>query len=72
MNERHYDIGKKLYEVRRAQLMTQRELHKLSGVHWTTISRLEGGSHKAEPSTVKRLAQSLAVSPSLLLGENDD
>jgi transcriptional regulator with XRE-family HTH domain len=47
--------------------LTQEELAKRSGVARNTISRLESGLHPARPSTARKLAQALGVTPKDLL-----
>lgn len=50
--------------LRRARLeraLTQNELANLADVHVVTISRLEGGTQSATPSTVRRLASALGL-----------
>ena len=66
--ERNHDIGKKLYELRFEQALTQEELGKKSGVHPVTISYLERGDRKASAKTTRRLAAGLGVEVSELNG----
>lgn len=61
MAERGYDIGDKLYQIRRMRVLTQEQLAKLSGVHVITISYIEQGHRHASARTLKRLAGALDV-----------
>ena len=61
--------GEKLREMRRRKAMERRELGKKSGVHWTTIARLELGQTTMRLSTAKKIADALGVDPSELVGE---
>ncbi len=51
----------RLREVRERLAVTQVELHDRSGVSRTTISALEGGKHRANASTLRKLAKALGV-----------
>lgn len=48
--------------------MSQDQLAEQSGVARDTISKLETGSRKAYPSTIRKLATGLEVQPQILLG----
>jgi transcriptional regulator with XRE-family HTH domain len=62
-------LGQRLRKVRRARDLTQLELEKLSGVHYTTISRIESGeASRPSADTVRELAQALDVSMDYLMG----
>ena len=61
-------IGDKLRELRDRRLLTQEDLAQRSGVHYTTISKIERGG-SARPSTVRKLAAALEVDPTELLVE---
>ncbi len=53
----------RLAELRGSQALTLRELARLSGVDANTINKIELGQRKARPSTVRKLAHALDVSP---------
>ena len=55
-----------LREHRERRALTQRELATLAAMTQATIVRLEGG-HDARPTTVRKLAEALGVSPAELL-----
>ena len=63
---RGIDISKRLKDLRDRRLLTQEELAERSGVHFTTISKIENGG-TARQSTVKKLAKALDVDPQELL-----
>jgi transcriptional regulator with XRE-family HTH domain len=48
-------------------MISQRELGQRSGVHYVTISRIEGRGARANYATVRRLAEALGVKPEELL-----
>jgi transcriptional regulator with XRE-family HTH domain len=57
-------------ELRRARVMSLRELSETAGVSKDTIWRLESGkSSNAHPSTIRKLAKALGVDPTELIGE---
>lgn len=49
--------------------LSQADLAQAAGVSPTTISNLEGGTHRAYPKTVRKLAAALGVEPAALYGE---
>ena len=62
--------GAKLRRVRRALALSQRDLSRMTGIAFDTISRLETGKQRAQPRTIRRLADVLGVEPrELLKGE---
>ena len=62
----------RLRELRRQRVLSMRELEQRSGVSYNTIWRLENGLTGAQPRTIRRLAEALAVEPNeLIKGEND-
>ena len=61
--------GEKLREMRRRKAMERRELAKRSGVHWTTIARVELGQASIRLSTARRIAAALEVDPVEFVGE---
>jgi transcriptional regulator with XRE-family HTH domain len=64
--------GARLRRVRRAHALSQRDLSRMTGIAFDTISRLETGKQRAQPRTIRRLADALGVEPrELMKGEND-
>jgi transcriptional regulator with XRE-family HTH domain len=59
--------GQKLKAARQRAMVSQEELHRMSGVGRATISNLETGERTAQPRTVRRLAKALGVEPIELL-----
>ena len=57
----------KLKRLREERVMTLRELGEKAGVSKDTIWRLEHGRSGAYPSTIRKLAQALAVEPQELI-----
>ncbi len=62
------NVGK-LRELRQRRVLTLHELEEVSGVSYNTIWRLENGKTGAQPRTVRKLAEALAVEPSALMKE---
>jgi transcriptional regulator with XRE-family HTH domain len=61
-----------LRELRRAKLLSQRDLAELAGVSQKTIVDIETGKNHPHPSTLRKLAKALKVEPEMLavhLGE---
>jgi transcriptional regulator with XRE-family HTH domain len=56
-------IGMKLKQARENAALSQRELSKVSGVGYGTISRLENGKQKANFPTRRALSKALDVKP---------
>ena len=66
-------LGPRLRQTRRALDLTQQQLEQLSGVHYTTISRIEKGhTTQVYAETVRQLAKVLHVSTDYLLGLTDE
>jgi transcriptional regulator with XRE-family HTH domain len=61
----------RLREWRTRRLLTQEELAKKSGVGVTTIIRIEAGQG-ARISTLRRLAQALAVTADQLITDDEE
>lgn len=55
--------------IREGRALSQRDLAAMSGVAHDTIGQLERGERKARPSTIRKLAEALGVTPSGLLAE---
>ena len=58
--------------VRRAHVLSQRDLSRMTGIAFDTISRLETGKQRAQPRTIRRLADALGVEPRELMKGEDD
>ena len=66
-------LAERLRKARRAQDLTQQDLERLSGVHYTTISRIESGdSTKVYAVTVRDLAKALGVRMDYLMGITEE
>ena len=64
--------GARLRGVRRALALSQRDLSRMTGIAFDTISRLETGKQRAQPRTRRTLANALGVEPrELMKGESD-
>ena len=61
-----------LRRARTARGLSLRELDMISGVQFTTISRLERGLTSAQKDTVELLARALKVRPKELMKEDDE
>jgi transcriptional regulator with XRE-family HTH domain len=71
MNGRFIGVdGEKLRCFRRARALSQRDLSRITGVAFDTISRLETGKQRAQPKTIRRLAGALGVEPHKLMKED--
>ena len=72
MNDRFTEVdGPRLRRLRRERALSQRELSRMTGVAFDTISRLETGKQRAQPRTIRKLADALGVAPiDLMKGEN--
>lgn len=62
-------MAPRLRRLRERRLLTQEQLGKLAGVGEITIHRIESGK-PARLSTLRKLADALAVTPDTLLGED--
>ncbi len=73
MNNRFTEVdGGRLRRLRRERALSQRELSRKTGIAFDTISRLETGKQRAQPRTIRKLADALGVEPrELMKGEND-
>jgi transcriptional regulator with XRE-family HTH domain len=73
MNNRFTEVdGAWLRRLRRERALSQRELSRITGIAFDTISRLETGKQRAQPRTIRKLAEALGVEPrELMKGEND-
>ena len=73
MNHRFTKVdGARLRRLRRERALSQRELSRMTGIAFDTISRLETGKQRAQPRTIRKLADALGIEPrELMKGEND-
>ena len=73
MVERFIEVdGAKLRELRRRRMLSLRELGERSGVAFDNINKLENEQRRAQPRTLRRLAESLGVEPyELMKGEDN-
>jgi transcriptional regulator with XRE-family HTH domain len=73
MNGRFTEVdGAQLRRFRRERALSQRDLWRMTGVAFDTISRLETGKQRAQPRTIRKLADALGVEPrELMKGVND-
>jgi transcriptional regulator with XRE-family HTH domain len=68
MNNRFTEVdGARLRRLRRERALSQRELSRMTGIAFDTISRLETGKQQAQPRTIRRLAEALGVEPKELM-----
>jgi transcriptional regulator with XRE-family HTH domain len=71
--ERFVEVdGARLRELRRRRMLSLRELEQRSGVAFDNINKLENEKHRAQPRTLRRLAQALDVEPHELMKEKED
>jgi transcriptional regulator with XRE-family HTH domain len=55
--------GMRMRTLRKRKALSQRDLARLAGVSPTTINRIEQGLIEPNPSTKRKIAQALGVSP---------
>jgi transcriptional regulator with XRE-family HTH domain len=71
MVERFIEVdGAKLRELRRRRMLSLRELEQRSGVAFDNINKLENEKRRAQPRTLRRLADALGVEPHELTKED--
>jgi transcriptional regulator with XRE-family HTH domain len=72
MSERFIEVdAAKLRELRRRRMLSLRELGERSGVAFDNINKLENEKRRAQPRTVRKLADALGVAPmDLMKGED--
>jgi len=61
----------RLRELREERALSMRELAERSGVTHQTIYRIENGQRKAQPRTVRHLAEALGVAPRELIRRSE-
>jgi transcriptional regulator with XRE-family HTH domain len=70
MNDRFTEVdGPRLRRLRRERALSQRDLSRMTGIAFDTISRLETGKQRAQPRTIRKLAEALGVEPRELMKE---
>ena len=70
MNNRFMEVdGARLRRLRRERALSQRDLSRMTGIAFDTISRLETGKQRAQPRTIRKLAEALGVEPRELIKE---
>jgi transcriptional regulator with XRE-family HTH domain len=69
--ERFIEVdGAKLKELRRRKMLSLRELGERSGVEFDNVNKLENEKRRAQPPTLRKLAEALGVEPhELMKGE---
>ena len=63
---------KRLRHLRRERALSQRDLSRMTGVAFDTISRLENGKQDAQPKTIRKLAEALGVEPKELMRKEEE
>jgi transcriptional regulator with XRE-family HTH domain len=72
MNNRFTGVdGPRLRRLRRERALSQRDLSRVTGIAFDTISRLETGKQRAQPRTIRKLAEALGVEPRELMKEEE-
>jgi transcriptional regulator with XRE-family HTH domain len=73
MNNRFTEVDRpRLRRIRRERALSQRDLSRMTGIAFDTISRLETGKQRAQPRTIRKLADALGVEPRELMKGEDD
>ncbi len=68
MDDRFTEVdGTQLRRLRRERALSQRDLTRMTGIAFDTISRLETGKQRAQPRTIRKLAEALGVEPKELM-----
>ena len=62
-------IGENLRKIRTKRLLTQEELAEKAGVSAATIVNIERNNQEPHFRTIRKLAKSLDIDPTELLGE---
>ena len=72
MDDRFTEVdGPRLRRLRRERALSQREMSSRTGIAFDTISRLETGKQRAQPRTIRKLADALGVEPRELMKEEE-
>ena len=64
--------GMRLRRLRLERALTQQELSQMTGIAQDSISKLERGYRPPLPSTVRKLAEALAVEPIELMRRSSE
>jgi transcriptional regulator with XRE-family HTH domain len=68
MTQRFTEVdGAQLRKLRRERALSQRDLFRMTGIAFDTISRLETGKQRAQHRTIRKLADALGVQPKELM-----
>jgi transcriptional regulator with XRE-family HTH domain len=68
MDDRFTEVdGPRLRRLRRERALSQRDLSRMTGIAFDTISRLETAKQRAQPRTIRKLADALGVEPRELM-----
>jgi transcriptional regulator with XRE-family HTH domain len=71
--ERFVEVdGARLRELRRRRMLSLRELEQRSGVAFDSINKLENEKRRAQPRTLRKLAEALEVEPYKLMKGEDN
>ena len=71
MDNRFTEVdGVRLRRLRRERALSPRDLSSTTGIAFDTISRLETGKQRAQPRTIRKLADALGVEPRELMKED--
>jgi transcriptional regulator with XRE-family HTH domain len=65
-------IGDRLKDLRTEQALTQRELADKAGIGANTLNRIELNETEPHMTTIRKLAQALAVEPRVLVKGGGD
>ena len=63
--------GEKIHRWRAQRALTQVELAEAAGMTQTAIWRIESGTTKPRPTTIRKLAEALGVTTMDLVGDQD-
>lgn len=69
VSQRLMEIGERIRERRQTLRWSQEKLAEMADVSLNTVSRIEGGQSDMSIETFRRLAQSLGMSASELVGD---
>lgn len=70
-NGEYIEIGRRLYEFRKLNNLTQSDVEKRLGIKQETISMIESGNRKISALMLKKLCQLYGVTYEQVLGKND-
>jgi DNA-binding XRE family transcriptional regulator len=72
MNNRFIAVdGARLRQLRKERAFSQRDLQRMTGIAHDSISQLETGKRRAQPKTIRTLAEALGVEPKELIKEEE-